>query len=296
MSQVEIMGVGHTIHLAPTKEQQRLRHILVAIGVVVLVFVAFKYLQMSQQTDFVDAARAGNVHAVRSALEGSMIPVNASEALEAAIEAGKGSVVRVLLSKKTDPNLGLESAARYGQSDILRLLIESGGKVRGERGGLLLRLAAQSGDKDSVYLLLRYGADRESMNALDDAMTPLHYAARSGQPGVVKVLLDGGANVRTRTETGRTALMLAAVWNDPTACKYLMDKGADITARDAKGQTALMQAAVVGNAQTLAYLLSCGASTKVQDDSGRTALDHAIETGDQKIINLLRHAGNAVTK
>jgi uncharacterized protein len=286
-----LLDRSHSARLMPSREQQRLRHILMAIGGIVLVFLVFKYLQISQQTEFVEAARAGNVPAVRAALEGGLPGMDANAAMEAAIEAGRGNVVRLLLNKQTDPTPGLETAARQGNADILRLLMERGGNIQGERGDHLLRLAAQSGSKDCVHLLLRYGASCSAVNPFDDAMAPLHYAARSGQPGVVKVLLDRGANVRDRTETGRTALMLAAVWNEPTACKYLMEKGAEINARDIKGQTALMQAAVVGNYQTLTYLLSCGASTKIKDNSGRTALDHAIETGDPKILNLLRRAG-----
>lgn len=291
MAQTDIMvGRAHTMRVMPSKAQQRLRHILMAIGGVVLVFLTFKYLQVSQQTEFVDAARAGNLPAVRAAFEGGLPGMNPNEAMEAAIQSGRGGVVRFLLSKKTDPSPGLEAAARQGQTDILRLLVESGGNIRGEQGSHLLRLAAQSGSKDSVQLLLRYGASSSAVNRLDDAMLPLHYAARSGRSGVVKVLLDQGAKVSDRTETGRTALMLAAVWNEPAACKYLIEKGADINARDTKGQTALMQAAVVGNYQTMTYLLANGASTRIKDQSGRTALDHALETGEPKVINLLRRA------
>jgi ankyrin repeat protein len=52
-----------------------------------------------------------------------------------------------------------------------------------------------------------------------------------------------------------------------------------------------MSAAVVGNVATLQYLLQSGASVNRKDESGKTALDHALETGNQKIIQMLRHAG-----
>jgi ankyrin repeat protein len=288
VSQVRTLGQAHTVRVMPSKQEQRIRQILLGIGGVILVFLTFRYLQMSQQAELVDAARTGSVQGVRTVLDSRIAGLNLSPAMEAAVQSGKGNVVRYLLSKKVSPNIALEAAARQGNADIFRLLVESGGNIKGERGGHLLRLAAQSGSKTMVALLLKYGADREASNTLDDQMTPLHYAARSGQAGVVKVLLDGGANVRTRTGTGRSALMLAAVWNDPAACKFLIDKGADINARDEKGQTALMQASVVGNTQTMAYLLSRGASTKLKDSSGKTAFDHAVETGDTKVLNLLR--------
>ena len=69
MAQTDLLlGRAHTARVMPSKEQQRLRHLLMAIGGVVLVFLTFKYLQMSQQIEFVGAARAGNVPAVRAAL------------------------------------------------------------------------------------------------------------------------------------------------------------------------------------------------------------------------------------
>jgi ankyrin repeat protein len=283
------------MRIMPGKEEQRRRTVLAGVGAALFLCGAFKAAQVSQQTELVNAARQGNLDVVRTSIGGltsaTAAGIDGQTPLQAAAAAGQGGVVRVLLAQKADPNSAVEFAARTGQASILRLLAESGASIRGEKGGLALGLAAQSGSKDAVIYLLDHGADKDFVNAPDDGMTPLLYAARSSQAGVVKALLEAHANVRTRTQTDKTALMLAAAWNEAAACKFLLQAGSDINAEDARGQTALMAAAVVGNASVLQYLLQCGASVNVKDESGKTVLAHALETGNQKIINMLRHAG-----
>jgi len=265
------------------------------VGASVFLIGAFKAAQLSQQTDLVNAARQGNLSAVRASLGGLSSAdapgIDGQTPIQAAAAAGRGDVVRVLLSQRVDPNSALEAAAQNGQASILRLLVESGAHVRGPKGGVILGLAAQSGNRDAVLYLLSQGADKDFVNVPDDGMTPLLYAARSSASGVVKALLEAHARVHTRTESGRTALILAAAWNEPAACKCLLLAGSDINARDPKGQTALMSAAVVGNAPTLQYLLQSGASVNLKDKTGKTALGHAVEAGNEKVINMLRHVG-----
>jgi ankyrin repeat protein len=295
MSKTQYIDMTHTLRVMPSKEEQRRRNILLGVGAGLFLIGAFKAAQLSQQTDLVNAARQGNLSAVRASLGGLSSAdapgIDGQTPIQVAAAAGRGDIVRVLLSQKVDPNSALEAAAKSGQASILRLLVESGARVRGQKGGLILGLAAQSGSRDAVLYLLNQGADKDFVNVPDDGMTPLLYAARSSAAGVVSVLLGAHARIHARTESGRTPLILAAAWNEPAACKCLLQAGSDLNAHDSKGQTALMSAAVVGNAPTLQYLLQSGASVNLKDKTGKTALDHALETGNQKVINMLRHAG-----
>lgn len=294
MAKAETIERGHTVRVMPTQEQQKWYRILTYVGVVVLVLGFLRYLQYNNQSELEAAARRGDILTVRQCLAGGLIGVDRQSALTAAINEGRGNIVRYLLAERAvKPSEGLDAAARSGRGDILRLLLETGATVRGEDGGKLLWRAAQSGDTETVYLLLHYGADKNLSNKADDGLTPLMYAAYSGKPGVVKALVDARANVKARSRFGRTALMIAAGTNDPLACKFLLDAGSEINAKDDNGRTALMSAAAVGKFAILDYLLNRGASTQVKDKVGKTALSYAIQFGDTRSANRLRRGASS---
>lgn len=71
----------------------------------------------------------------------------------------------------------------------------------------LLDLAVQRESASAVEVLLRHGAD---MTIADEhGYTPLHRAAMHGEPKVVKLLLDAGADPTARTNIGLTPKMVA---------------------------------------------------------------------------------------
>jgi len=59
--------------------------------------------------------------------------------------------------------------------------------------------------------------------------TPLHVAARAGDPAVMKFLCDAGANLEAKDGAGMTPATLAAVEGNEEATFALLDKGAKIT-------------------------------------------------------------------
>ena len=76
----------------------------------------------------------------------------------------------------------------------------------------------------------------------DNGMTPLIYASLRGHENIVKLLLQSGANINIKDNTGSTALMHAASSNafrHINVAELLLKNGADITAKDNSGNTAL---------------------------------------------------------
>ena len=59
----------------------------------------------------------------------------------------------------------------------------------------------------AVETLLRAGANPETGNK--DGVTPLHWAAVSGQPSMIKALLNGGAKVNAKANHEVTPLAMA---------------------------------------------------------------------------------------
>jgi ankyrin repeat protein len=71
----------------------------------------------------------------------------------------------------------------------------------------------------------------------------LHTAAQEGHEAVVRLLLDRGADIKSKTENKKTALHLAAREGRTSVVQLLLDRGADVGATDEDGKTALDRAA-----------------------------------------------------
>ena len=92
-----------------------------------------------------------------------------------------------------------------------------------------MSFATQQGDTDTVKRLLSSGMlDVNCIFSSDIWMpTPLCMAAESGRTGVVKILLDAGADLNKADRSGRTPLYFAAWSGSKEVVKVLLDRGAD---------------------------------------------------------------------
>lgn len=132
--------------------------------------------------------------------------------------------------------------------------------------------------------------------------TPLHTAAREGDPDIVKLLISHGFDVNRRASSGETALWDAIGGShDPrrrAACIDLLLKAKiDLNARDNDYQlTALHKAVMLEDVAAVDLLLQRGAPPDVQDKLGRTALHLAANIhqrrGDELAAALLKHHAN----
>jgi ankyrin repeat protein len=145
-------------------------------------------------------------------------------------------------------------------------------------------------DAGEVKLLLKGGMDANFRYG-DTQLTPLMTAAVVGTPEVAQVLIDSGAEVNARNNSGETAIYMAAGTADCSTIKVLVANGAELDGRAAWESTPLFNAVILGKAESVKCLTELGASVNLQADGGTTALHQAVWAGNPEIVKTLLNAG-----
>lgn len=197
----------------------------------------------------------------------------------------------------------LITAAEYGNTDVVKLLLDKGADVTArDNAGMTALVAAgcecpiidMPATYDSLKLLLEHGADIEAKSG--DGTTALLAAAGWGRTENVELLLDGGAKIEEKDKDGNTALLIASKGSGyPTSdtVKFLLDRKANIEAKNHHGQTPLMLAASGGSSEAteiVKLLLDGGADVNAKDDRGKTALALAITAKHPETAEILKKA------
>ncbi|XP_077086621.1 ankyrin repeat domain-containing protein 34B [Siphateles boraxobius] len=127
---------------------------------------------------------------------------------------------------------------------------------------------------------------------------PLITAARLGKLRLVRVLVEGGAQVNERNERGETPLLAACRSlrsnpSEPTLrlIQFLLNNRADPNIQDKTGRTALMYACMErAGAELASALIVAGADATMEDYSGASALVYAINAQDPDTLTVLLDA------
>lgn len=136
-----------------------------------------------------------------------------------------------------------------------------------------------------------------ALSAFADAQIPapltptekvLIESAYQGELGRVQGLIAKGARVDAADETGRTALMWAALRGHTPVVEFLHGRGANINAKDSDGQTALIYACRASRPHSVEFLLKNGAEVNVRSrKQGITPLIAAAMAGNVEVVRLL---------
>jgi hypothetical protein len=123
----------------------------------------------------------------------------------------------------------LHRAVQLGEADKIRELMQSALNVEAKngRGFTPLHEAIWSGRQEIVKLLLEGGANVNApINALGLDWAPLHEAARFGFNGIIDLLLEKGADINTANTQGRTPLDIAVEYRQHETVNHLTTRGA----------------------------------------------------------------------
>lgn len=171
----------------------------------------------------------------------------------------------------------LVTAVLEGDPNRVEAMLKAGIDPDGpdELGTTALYHAAAAGNPEMVRLLLEYGADPNRVSGGEGDGLPLCAAACWDHDETVRALLDGGADPNAEESNGWTALLWAAASGKLASADILLDAGADPDVSN--GQTPLTLAARFGAFGVGWSLLEHGADPAKPGDDGATPLEIARE-------------------
>jgi ankyrin repeat protein len=217
------------------------------------------YLDKPPVVGFIDAARNGDLDAVRRTLMQGIDQTTLNLALRLMLIAG---------------------ADRFEErQQILQLLID-----QGAQSASVLDLA---NTPSAARLLISRSADRKSRAALEAAA--LAVACNPivlDREAVLMVLVDHGTRIADQPAAARAMLRCAVRAHDLSLAEYLLKQGAKADGRDAGGRTLLFDAP---DAAMVDLLVQHGAPVGAADSGGGTAVANAIVgRRTQSAVELIR--------
>jgi ankyrin repeat protein len=167
----------------------------------------------------------------------SEMPSPGSELLDALYQ-GDPDAVEAKLSKSLE--LTIFEAAAVGQTARVHelLLLEAGFVDQWSPDGFTaLHLAAFFGHEEIAKELLRRGAEVSAVSRNALGVQPINSAAAGGHTGIVRVLLDHGADANAPLEGGFRPIHAAAQNGNDELQALLVERGADESAVTDDGRT-----------------------------------------------------------
>lgn len=185
------------------------------------------------------------------------------------------------------PSERFYQSIRNNDLPALRSLVkEHGVNVADPRGQTPLMLAAAFGSMEATQLLVDAGANVKAVS--NSGLTALHLAASDIRK--VRLLVEHGADIHAASQMGRTPLLVAAYSTGAVeSVRFLLSKGADVKKADATGITPLQAAIAVNDAASAKLLLEKGAdpNTLANIPQSATPLTVAAQNGNVELLKLL---------
>jgi ankyrin repeat protein len=260
-------------------------------------FAVATALPRGGMTALMYAAREGQLNGVTALADSganlNVVDPEGSTAIVIAIINGHYEVAARLAEKGANPNIGDAAgmAALYAAVDMVHPASLTNRPPQPRTGNLsqeelvpvLLKYHADPNQPLKAPLLLRQHTGGDT--SLGSGATPLMRAAKAMDLGLMKTLLDGGADPSRTLTNGTTTVSIVmsgrggrALTPDTAifqAVKMMLDHGMDVNATGAGGATLLHQSLDRGEV-FVRMLVEHGAKLDIKDATGRTPLDIAM--------------------
>jgi len=221
---------------------------------------------MSETQLFFDAIRAGDLAAVRTLLDQDAALLNGKNAQSQSpvlfsIYNRQKEIRDFLISRGAV--LALHEAAAAGHLARVKKLIEKDvalARSYSPDGFPVVALAAVFGNFEAAKYLHAKGADINAAATNGSGYNALTGAVTSGHTGIVKWLLENGAEPNYRYSNNYSPLLNAAANGHLEILKLLQAHGADLDAKTSDGKNALVYAEERKHAAIADYLRAQGVS------------------------------------
>lgn len=306
-------GKFTALHVAAARHNQQIATLLLNAGADVNARDALGATALldvrPQKTDAseVAQAKAGFVRfLIQAGADVNARPKHGDGLLHQALTAGNREILAALLEAHADVNLKgwnklpLEIAVDSGDMDTIKLLLRAGADVNAG-GAFLEALLRKNGPL--VALLLSSGARVSTAGNID----VLQEAIRQDWIEVLKLLLAAGIDinrlhndqtVNEHTVGGsylvQSPLEIAVEVKNREIVKLLIADRADVNLADQERKTALHQAACVDGDVFVKLLLDAGARVNASDSYGSTPLHAAVGCKNEEAAKLLLQAGASI--
>ena len=189
-------------------------------------------------------------------------------------------------------NTPLAWASARGDHKSAGLLLEHGASlcIANNVDAEPIHLAAQTGNMNTVEILIKAGADVNSM-VRHTKMTPIHYAAEyKDNSEQILALARLGALVNGEDYMGWTPLHWASWRGHLTSMKTLLDCGARVNAKTYDYNASIMLAVANNSHACVQHLIKAGADCSVVRDSQWNVLHYAAIGGSVDTVCALAKA------
>ncbi len=144
-----------------------------------------------------------------------------------------------------------------------------------------------------MFFLIFLGC-MQSMSAMEmsnkqtqDTNNILFDACKKGNVGLVKYLIEKGANVNAENNNKRTLLSFASILGHLELVKYLVEKGATIDIGSETSWVPLIVSSFKGHVAIVKHLVEKGANVNIENCTKHTPLHVVCETGHFELVKYL---------
>lgn len=185
-----------------------------------------------------------------------------------------------------------------GRTAVANLLLTHGAQTNSvdQSGSPLVELAARNGYVWMVRDLIRRGVAFEGAEELegDPEFHLSHVVAEAGEPELIEILAQSGANFDVTNQYGENPMHIAVGSGSYDVLRSLHRQGVSIDIADGSGATPIHLAVMRRDPDSLRELLSLGANPNSIGPGGLLAIDFALEMRDYEFASLLIQYGSTV--
>ena len=205
---------------------------------------------------------------------------------------GDPECVSALLDAGADINAGdvldnspLLLAAQHGHWDCVRALCDLGAQIETRNG------AKQTVLDCALYVLCKYVEHEVDWARLIEGPESrrLGYGAGPGHdlswPRLVDWIIESSDDIDAKSESGWTALHVAAVFGHQECVSALLEAGADINPGDVLDNSVLLLAAMLGHWHCVQFLCDAGAQIALRNDAGQTVWHRALFVSQEYVAH-----------